>query len=441
MAGEKAVRSSANLEAIGHFRKALQLIVNVRETQQVLQQELAPKNGLGTAMPDHTDRVQQELRLQMALGAALMAIKGYAAAEAGKAYGRALELCQQLGETPRLFPVLGGLLAFNMMRGELRTARELAGQLLRLAQNLQTPALLQSAHYGMVEVLFELGELAQSQKHLEQAIALYQPRRRRVRAFHDPGVACQAIAALTLWTLGYPDQAVKRIRESLTLAQELSHPFSLALALDCTARFHRFRREIDATREHAEALIALSHEHGFTLREALGVGMRGWALAKQGQVEEGIVQIRQGLVGAQVTGAELWQPDLLALLGEAYGEAGQADEGLTAVTEALDRASRSGRAFNEPASYQLKGALLLMQNGFHATQAESCFQRAIEIARKQSAKSWELRATTSLARLFARQGRRDEARTMLAEIYNWFTEGFDTADLKEAKALLDELSP
>jgi len=276
--------------------------------------------------------------------------------------------------------------------------------------------------------------------HLEQAITLYDPQKQRVRALQDPGVGCLANAALTLQLLGYPDQALRRIQESLTLAQELSHSSSLAYALVQAVAVYPFRREVEATQEQGEALIALSHEQGFTLWEALGVTSRGWALAKQGRTEEGIAQIRQGLAATQATGAEMWQPHLLGYLAEACGEAGQPEEGLTALTEALDLASRTGYAILDPELYRLKGELMMMQDGSSAAQAEGCFQRAIEIARQQSAKSWELRATMSLARLLAHQGRRDEARSMLAEIYAWFIEGFDTADLKEAKALLDEWS-
>jgi predicted ATPase len=239
--------------------------------------------------------------------------------------------------------------------------------------------------------------------------------------------------------LGYPDQALKRIRESLTLAQELSHPSSLAQALFTSTWLYQRRRKVEATQEQAEALITLCHEQRSLLWEALGIAMRGWALAKQQRKEEGIAQIRQGLAAHQATGEELWQPIFLALYAEACREAGQPEEGLTALTEALDLVSKTQERNCEAELYRLRGELLLMQDEASAAQAESCFQRAIEIARQQSAKSWELRATTSLAGLLAHQGRRDEARSMLAEIYAWFTEGFDTPDLKEAKALLEEL--
>jgi class 3 adenylate cyclase/predicted ATPase len=433
-AGKKSVDRSAYVEAINHFSKGLELL----KTQ-----------------PDTSERVQQELALQVALGGSLMAIKGYAAPEAGKAYARARELCRQVGETPQLFSVLGGLAAFYMIRGELRTGRELVEQLLRLAQSLQDPALLQSAHYGMGEVLFDLGELPQSRTHLEQAITLYDPKKRRFRASHDPGVACLSIAALTLWSLGYPDQALKRMQESLTLAEELSHPFSLSFALHCAATFHACRQEGQTAQERAEALITLSREQGFTLRAATGTVLRGWVLAKQGQVAEGIVQMRQGLALCRAAGAEVWTPSYLALLAEACGKVGQEEEGLSLVAEALALVDKTGQRVGEAELYRLKGELTLQQLSVISSQlsvtdprplnpdpqgeAEACFLKAIEIAQKQQAKSWKLRAAMSLARLWQQQGKRTEAHTLLSEVYNWFTEGFDTKDLQEAKALIEEL--
>jgi predicted ATPase len=418
-AGKGAVERSANAEAISHFTKGLELLA---------------------ALPDNPERSQQELMLQIALGKPLMAIKGYASPEAGKAYARALELCRQAGETPELFEALVGLLGFYITRGKLETTREMADQLLRLAQNLQSQELLQEAHFVMGLILGFLGELPESLKHLERAMALYDPQKRRVRTFDEPVVGCFAIAAGVLWELGYPDQALARIEKSLTLARELSHPYGLAYALISAIVVYCHRREGAAAQGQAEALIALSDKHGFALLKAFGITLRGWALAKQGRHQEGIAQIRNGLAAAQATEEELWQSWFFTLLAEVCWNTEQAEEGLTALTEAFHRASKIQERWSDPARYRLRGELLMMQAESDTAQAENCFQRAIEIARERSAKSWELRATTSLVRLLTRQGRRDEARTRLAEIYNWFTEGFDTADLKEAKALLDELS-
>ena len=240
--------------------------------------------------------------------------------------------------------------------------------------------------------------------------------------------------------VGYPDQALKRGNEALALAQRLSHPLSLALAEGMAVFLHQFRREARAAQETAEVAIALSTEHGLTEFFAYATTLRGWAMSQQGPNEKGITQIEEGLAASRTTGAELFRPYFLTLLAEVCMETGRLDDGLDALTEALAAADEhENRAF-EAETHRLKGELLLRQNNSNVTEARSCFERAVEIARKQSAKSLELRATMSLARLLAKQGRRDEARTMLEEIHGWFTEGFDTADLIDAKALLDELA-
>ena len=260
-AGERASQRSANVEAIAHLTKGLKVL----ET-----------------LPEIPERTQQELHLQTTLGPALMATKGYTTPEVEQAYTRARELCRQLGETPQLFPALRGLWLFYIARAELQMARELGEQLLALAQSVQAPALLLIGHDALGVSLFYLGELAPAQAHLEQEITLYDPQQHRSLAFlygQDPGVVCLSYAASALWLLGYPDQALKRSHEALTLAHELSHPFSQALALNFAALLHQDRREGQAAQERAEAVIALSHEQGFPFRVAWGTILRGWALA------------------------------------------------------------------------------------------------------------------------------------------------------------------
>ena len=332
-------------------------------------------------------------------------LKGQAAPEVGARYGRARELCQQVGGTPQLFPVFLGLRSFYLMRGELQTARELGELLLRLALPQHDPALLLMAHYGSGSPLAYLGELSQAREHWEEGLVLYNPQQHHALAFRyglDPGVACHALGARsTLWPLGYPEQALRSSQEALTLAGEVAHPFSLALALIFAALVHQLRREEQLAQERAEAVIALATEQGFAQLLAQGTVLWGWALAMQGQGAAGLEQLRQGLAAYRATGAELERPYHLAQLAEA-GTVG----------------------------------------GAHPTggdEAEECFWRAIEIARRQSAKSLELRAVMSLSRLWQRQGKQQEAHELLAEIYGWFTEGFDTKDLQEAKALLVEL--
>jgi len=294
-----------------------------------------------------------------------------------------------------------------------------------------------------------LGELTLGRAHLEQGIALYDPQQHLSHAFlyggHDSGTCCQAIVARILWLLGYPDQALRRFYEALTLAQKLSHPFSLANVLFLAAPVHQLRWEGQAAQERAEALVVLCNEQGFVQFLAGGTILQGWALAEQGQYEEGIAQIRQGLAAYQATGAELWRPYFLALLVEAYRKAGQNEEGLAVVAGALTMVDRTGERWYEAELYRLKAELTL-QTKIHGREAEvqqeaeECFHKAIDVARRQSAKSLELRAATSLARLWQRQGKKAEAHCLLSKVYHWFTEGFDTADLQDAKMLLDELS-
>jgi predicted ATPase len=391
----------------------------------------------------------------------LIATKGNAAPEVEHTYARAVELCRQVGETAQLFPVLFGLRSFYLVRAELLTAHGLGEQLLSLAQSMQDSALLLEAQLALGNTLFLLGEPAPARPHLEQGIALYDPQHHRSHAVlygAEPGMLCLFFAARVLWILGYPDQARKRSHEALSLVQESAQPYSLAAALIYAATLHRFLREGQATQERTEAAIALSTEQGFSALLAQGIIFQGSALAEQGQRQEGVAQMRQGLAALRATGAEAWLPFFLALLAKTYGEIGQAEEGLTMLTEALTRVEKTRERFWEAELYRLKGELLLNaergtlndelktasvhRSSFRihrSEEAEACFLKAIEIARKQQAKSLELRAVMSLSRLWQQEGKKKEAHEMLAQIYGWFTEGFDTADLQEARALLQEL--
>jgi predicted ATPase len=392
-------------------------------------------------LPDTPVRAQQELLLQGTLGPALMATQGWAAPEVGHSYTRAYELCQQVGNTPQLFPVLRGLWQFTVARAEYQTARELAEHLFELGQRGQDSALLLKAHYALGLTLFWLGEFAAAEEHLEQGIALYdlQQHRSYVSLYEqDPGVGSLFFAAWALWMLGYPDQALKRSQEGLTLAQGLSHPFSLTVAQGGVALVRQFRGEVQAARAWLETSIAFSTEHGFAFFAAWESILRGWVLVEQGHREEGIEQMCQGLAAYQATGSKIIRPYNLGLLAEGYGKVGRVKEGLTLLNEALVVVATTGERMWEAELSRLKGELTLQQSGVQE-EAEEYVQKAIEIARQQQAKSLELRAVMSLSRLWQQQGKKDEARQMLAEIYGWFTEGFDTKDLQEAKALLDEL--
>jgi len=288
------------------------------------------------------------------------------------------------------------------------------------------------------EVLYWLGEPAQAQEHCEQGIALYDPQQHRSHMFiygNDTGVGCRMSGALALWQLGYPDQALRTAHEMLILAHKLSHPFTLVCALYHSAVVHQLRREAPAAQQRVEALLQISTEHGFALYSAWGATLRGWTLAQQGREEEGIDWIRRSIAVWQATGGVLGLPQQLAFVAEAYGKAGKTQEALSLLDEALRLVDRNGERCWEAELYRLKAELLV--KGEEEIQAEACFQHALAVARRQDTRSWELRAAMGLCRLWQEQGKLDDAWEMLAEIYGWFTEGFDTTDLREARALLE----
>jgi class 3 adenylate cyclase/predicted ATPase len=421
-AGQSAVQRSAHVEAISHLTKGLELLQTLPET------------------PDH---VQRAVDMHIALGASLIATKGYAVPEVGQVYRRAQHLYQHLEEPHQLFPVVRGLWHYSFARVELQTAYELGEQLLTLAQQAQNSAMLLAAHRALGTTLFQLGAVAAAHTHLVQGMALYAPQQHRASVFlygEDVGVICHSYATWTLWYLGYPDQGLARSHEAVTLAQQSAHPFSLGFVLNWAAVFHQFRREVRAAQDRAEAVIRLAKEQGFPLWMAIGCILRGWALAQQGQAQEGIEQINQGLIAYRATGAELWRPYWLALLAEAHGALGEPEAGLAVLTEVLTPVDKRGERWCEAELQRLKGELLLQHSWDSQAEAETCFAQAIALAQGQSAKSWELRAATSLARLWQSQGKHNEARQVLGDVYDWFTEGFDTTDLQEAKALLEALA-
>lgn len=466
-AGRNAIQRSAHHEAITLLSKGLAMLNEI---------------------PDSPERVQQELTLQISLGAPLMATRGFAAPEVRDTYTRALALCQQREDTPQVFPVRSGLWLFYMMRAELQTAREVGMQMLAQAERSQDTAMILQAHHTLWPTLCWLGELTLAREHLERGMVLYNLHQHHAHAFmyggHDPGTCSLSFAARVLWALGYPDQALRRFQESLSLSDTVTHPFSLVNALFIAAPIHQFRQEIEALRQHAERQITVCQEQGFAQFLASGTILKGWALVEQGQEEEGLEQMRKAMDAYFATGAELWRPYFLTLLGETYGKVGRPEEGLGTINQALALIETTGERYYEAEIHRLKGELLLAQevknqklenhssqtlvlNAQMAVEAEACFHKAIDVARKQSAKSWELRATMSLVRLWQQQTLRhgakskearvgngeqelqttqheshntlDEAHKLLSEIYNWFTEGFDTADLREAKALLEAL--
>jgi len=423
LAGEQAVERSAYVEAIGQLRRGVELVKTLPETRE---------------------RAQQELLLQFTLGQALVVTQGHADAEAERAFVRARDLSEQVTEPSQLFVALQGLRSIHMLRGEHDKVRLLAEQLLRMAKDTRDPAHLLLAHLGMGVTSYWRGESSHGLGHLEEVLRLYHPQEHRgheyLSASAYPGVWAGFYLGFTLYALGYPDQALTRDREALSLARELSHPFSEAVALAGLSRDYWLRGESRAAIEAAGAVIALSDEHGFPFYLSYGTFFRGAALADQGQLREAIAAIRGSLETKRATGEVMGSSMMLLTLAEAHGRAGQVEEGLALIAEAERFVTRTGEREREAEARRVKGELLLAQSPSNDEEAEASFRKSLDVARRQSAKSWELRAATSLARLWQQQGRRQEAHELLAPVYDWFTEGFDTRDLKDAKALLEELA-
>lgn len=438
-AAQNALRSSAHREAIDHLVKGLELLEH---------------------LPDTPERAQQELMLQIALGVPLTATKGYAAPEVERAYGRALELCARASDTSQIVQALLGLWVFHYVRANLQAAHRLAERCLEQTENIAAADLRLDAHNAAGDTLLWVGDLVPARDHLEQSLALHRARRRGSYVSYDvtdPGVGCLSHLSWALWYLGYPDQAVQRSQEALTLAEQLPHPYSQNYALIFAAALHCFRREPRQTQERAQAAVALANDQGFPLWAAMGTILQSWAVAVQGCGAQALPGLEHGLAACKVIGAELGRTAFLTLLAEAYAATGRAEESLRVLAEALVIADKNGERLYEAEIHRLKGELTVRLGAGNwgpsagwptakcrvpsavRKDAEGYFLKAIEVARTQQAKSWELRAAICLSRLW-QQHQIADARALLSEIYARFTEGFDTADLKQATSLLRELS-
>jgi predicted ATPase len=421
-AGQRAIGRSANAEAIVNLTKGLQLL---------------------ESLPDTPDRSRQELAIQLGLGVGLQSIEGAESAEVGRAYTRAQELCQDVGEAADYFAALWGLWRFRHHISEFQTARELADELSDLAQRQNDPALTLQAHHAQWTTRFYFGEFAECCEHAEQAIAVYDARRHHAQTFrfggHDPCVCGHSIAAISLYILGYPDQAVAQLEDGLSLAHELHHPQTLAAALEQGAYIHQLRREVLLAKERGEAAVEAAREHGLAQQFATSAFVDGWAAAGGGQAEEAIASIREGLAARRTAGRAIEEPDMLGYYIDLLARTGQANEGMKVLENAFIYSRDTETTYWDAELHRLRGVLLSLSDG-NSDEAEACFKQAIEIARGQSARSFELRAATDLARLWQGEGKRAEARDLLAPVHDWFTEGFDTADLKDAKTLLDDLA-
>jgi class 3 adenylate cyclase/predicted ATPase len=422
-AGQRCAERSQHPEAIAHLRRGL-------EDQALL--------------PDTSENLEQELMLQVALGSSWYTVEGYGAPEVVSIYQRARELCRQVGDTSQVFSVLRGLFVFYMSRSETKTMQELAEEILTLAerQTDETPHML--GHYLLGLALLFRGQFNDADGHFEQALAIYDPQSHRDLAYAygiDIGIATRGFRGITRWMLGYPDQALRYGQDSLSLGQTQEHPFSLVFAhIIGLAWLHQFRREAAACNEWAADGGALAKEQGFASYVAWSMLFQGWTLTVQGQPIDGIAALREGIDMAANTGSKMFNSNFLALLAQALCDDEQHEAGLGELAEAKAHVERTGEAFYEAELYRLTAVFEQDHSPQAQTAAETNLQQALAIARRQQAKSWELRAATSLARLWQSQGKRREACDLLTPVYGWFTEGFDTADLKEARALLKELT-
>lgn len=421
-AGERAVQRSSNIEAIAYFTKALDLL---------------------RTLPQTAENREQELKLQIPLGRAWILTEGYAAPEVESAYARARDLCEQIGDVYQLFLVLLGLWQMYISRQELQLASNTGERLLPLARSQKNSDFALEAYVAQSITLHVQGAFDEALAHANEAIILYDPKEHRGHALRfgqDTSVIGRIMSSWPLWCLGYSDQALSKMREALGIARELAHPYSRAMALYCSAWLHQYRREVDAARKHAEQAMMLSSEQGFAWPLAFATILHGWALAEGGEIKSGAGEIREGLATLEKMGVRLWQPHMQAILATACVRAGQADEAFALLTHALDTTSRTGEQEYLAELYRQMGEVALQRAADQASaEAEACFSQAIEIARRQQAKSWELRAAVNLAWLWHDQGKSDQACGMLVPVYDWFTEGFDTPDLQDAKALLETL--
>jgi predicted ATPase len=439
-AADNGIRRFAYKEAVGLARRGLDLLER---------------------LPESPERAEQELCLQLTLGVPLAATKGYAAVEVGNAYLRSRQLCQQLGDTPDVSEALWGLWAFHTVRTEFGTARDIAEEFLGLGERLPYAEIAMRGHLMMGVTLLHLGEFPLALEHLDKAYSAYDHTLHHEDALlygQNPVVAIRCHASWALWFLGVADLALERIQEALKLARELSEPHGLAHTLYFAANLHQLRREARLAQEYADAAIAVSREHGLALYEAMATVTRGWSLIEQGRVKDGIEEMRHGLAAHQATGAIVGRPHYLALLSEALGRNAQAEEGLRLINEALELATKNGETRSPYLAeiYRIKGELLLIRAASRnlsraatagkelvapdppeVAEAESCFIQSIQIAQQQNAKSLALCGAMSLVRISQQYGKQEQARGLLKEILDTFTEGFTIADLREAKSLAE----
>jgi class 3 adenylate cyclase/predicted ATPase len=422
-AGTRAAQRSAVGEAVTYFRQGLDLAAKL------------PRDG---------DQLRLELKLLLALGPSLQQLQGFGGSDVEATYLRARELCEQVGEPTDLFQALWGLWLYTAGgTARFNDGRPLAEELLTLAERLGDRVLLLEACHALSPTTLWIGDPVAARRYSEQGMALYDKEQHRSLAFHygghDPGVCCHMHSALALWMLGYPATAVERGRIGIALARNLAHPASLANALPFLGAVHQLRGDFDEVQELAGSLIDVSAAHGLPQWLEFGRILEKWTQTERSRGDASLAQLRSA-VDERSKRWDLWLPYFLALLAAALLKVGALDDGLTIVTGALEAADDGGAHLWDAEFHRLRGELLLARAPDDVSQAEAAFQRAIVIANDQNAKSWELRAAISLSRLWRRYGKREDAARLLRGIHDWFTEGFDTQDLRDAKTVLDELA-
>ena len=392
------------------------------------------------ALPETPHRIKCEFPLQVILGMQLQIAHGFAAPEAERIYARARRLYEQLEEAPPQFQLLWGMWMFYEVRGEPRKSRQLAEQLLEMAQD---PGQLLQARQALAITSFCQGDPTAARRHMEEGVPLYDPQKHSRHSYlygQDPRVGCLAFGALALWVLGYPEQAVSRIRQAVLLAGELGQPGTLSLALHFTSVMGYFRRQVHESQRSAESAMAIATEYNLSFWHANARFIGGWLAGELGSPAEGVRQMRHGLTAWAATGGGTHRTFHLALIARILLKDGKVEEALDSIREAMGLMHDSGEYFHGAELHRLEGEILLLRGPDYLAEAEGCFHQALAVSRKQHARSFELRAATSLARLYLSQGRRAEARPILHAVYSWFTEGLDTPDLRDARELLSQLS-
>jgi predicted ATPase len=457
-------------QASNYFLKAARNAVRIFANQEAIALCRRGQQMTGR-LPESAERTAQEFKLEFTMGSSLMTAKGFAAAETLNSFLHARQLSEQMGDNTQLFRVLFGLSIILVVRGEYEKGRDFAKECLRLAETTGDAPMRVQARWSLGLCFQYLGEFKSSREHFEASLALYDPQRHAVHnVFLYGAVTNRAHLGRVLWYLGYADQAQAMTREALAIAEQMKHPVGICQTLATTIALEAFQGNDERVVELTERMLSQADEHGLPHYRAMGEIMMGWARATQGEADEGFAAMRQGLAAFRNLEIEQRRASYLVLMAEALCLAGRPEEALRALDEAVETIDITSERFHEAELYRIKGEALMncglriadcelkepsrltdaqpiehdLSNLRSAipnpqSEAEACFQKAIEVARRQSAKAFELRAAMGLAKLWDRQGRRQEARDLLAEVYGGFTEGFSTDDLTDARALLDEL--